>query len=213
MCQKSATVMIVAGMKIFIVHHIRSFCLFHLTDNGKKTNNSCQKLASKPQCFRRWFFNAGSQARMPGLKINQESAIIKCGNFTGAKSCWFFYLPSNLSTFLPAPDPPPPSPHRLSEYLMTGALSTELGRLLCTWIVTVAYPGGCIAQRKHSCFPPSSLGSNPALAWFFLFLLSWCTVLRLNLSCAKQWISQMQLAMMSRAKYYKRLLPIKHTKG
>ena len=122
----------------------------------KKTNNSCQKLASKPQCFRRWFFNAGSQARMPGLKINQESTIIKCGNFTGAKSCWFFYLPSNLSTFLPTPDPPP-SPHRLSEYLMTGALSTKWARLLFTWI-SVAYPGGCIAQRKHSCFPPGSPG-------------------------------------------------------
>ena len=124
-------------MKIFIVHHIRSFCLFHLTDNGKKTNNSCQKLASKPQCFRRWFFNAGSQARKPGLKINQESAIIKCGNFTGAKSCWFFYLPSNLSTFLPAPDPPPqpPSPlwipHDWSPINRVGSTTVHLNSNCC----------------------------------------------------------------------------------
>ena len=45
-----------------------------------------------------------------------------------------------------------------------------------------------------------------ALQRFLSLLLSLWAVLRSNLSSAKQRISQMQLAMMSRAKYYKKLL-------
>ena len=65
--------------------------------------------------------------------------------------------------------------------------------------------GGGIVQRKHSCFPPS----NPRFeSWlrqvFFSVLLSLWTILRLNPSTAKQWISQMQLTMTYRAKCYKK---------
>ena len=47
------------------------------------------------------------------------------------------------------------------------------------------------------------LGSIPAPSKLFLLLSLW-TALRSNLSSAKQWVSQMQLAVTSRAKYYKK---------
>ena len=67
--------------------------------------------------------------------------------------------------------------------------------------------GGCIAQRKHCCFPPSipSFESRLGQVFFSLQLSLW-TVLRLNPSSDKQWISQMQLEVTSRAKYHKRAL-------
>ena len=62
------------------------------------------------------------------------------------------------------------------------------------------------AQWKHSCFPPCSPGFKSWLRqYFFSLLLSLWTVVRSNPSSAKQWISQMQLEVMSRAKYYKKL--------
>ena len=67
--------------------------------------------------------------------------------------------------------------------------------------------GGCIAQWKHSCFPPSIPGFESRLSWdFFSLLLSLWTELRSHLSRAKQYISQMKLAVTSRAKYYKKHL-------
>ena len=67
------------------------------------------------------------------------------------------------------------------------------------------HTGGSIAQWKHSCFPPS----RPWLEFrlyrdFFYLLLSLWIVFRSNLSSAQQWISQMQLAVTSRAKCYKK---------
>ena len=54
--------------------------------------------------------------------------------------------------------------------------------------------GGWVAQRKHSGFSPSSQGFE---SWLHRdLLLSWWTALRF----AKQWISQMQLAVAYRAK-------------
>ena len=56
-------------------------------------------------------------------------------------------------------------------------------------------------------FPHSSSGFKSWLRqYFFSFLLSLWTVLRSNPSSAKQWILQMQLAVMSRAKNYKQAL-------
>ena len=53
---------------------------------------------------------------------------------------------------------------------------------------------GCVAQRKHFCFPPSSPGYESRLCHDFIsLLLSRWTVLRLNpSSSAMQWILQMQ---------------------
>ena len=66
--------------------------------------------------------------------------------------------------------------------------------------------GVCVAQRMQSCFSPRSPGFESRLRQdFFSLLLSWWTVLRSNPSSAKQWISQMQLAVTSRAKYYKKM--------
>ena len=66
---------------------------------------------------------------------------------------------------------------------------------------------GCIAQRKHSCFPPSSPGFDFRLCQDFLsLLLSLWRVLRSNPARAKQRISQMQFALTARAKYYKKVL-------
>ena len=66
---------------------------------------------------------------------------------------------------------------------------------------------GYVAQRKHSSFPPSSPGfKSQHCRDFSSLLLSWWTVLRLNPSSAKQWISQMQSAVTSRAKYSKKYL-------
>ena len=66
--------------------------------------------------------------------------------------------------------------------------------------------GGCLAQWKHSRFPPSSPRFKSRLRLdFFSLLLSLWTVLRLNPSSAKQWISQMQLAVTFRAKCYKKV--------
>ena len=63
------------------------------------------------------------------------------------------------------------------------------------------------AQRKHSCFLPSSPAFESRFCQdCFSLLLSLLTELRLNPSSAKQWISQMQLASVSRAKYYKKLV-------
>ena len=65
--------------------------------------------------------------------------------------------------------------------------------------------GGCIAQRKQSCYTPSRPGFESRLCQdFFSLLLSVSTVFRSNPSRAKQWISQMQLAVTSRAKNYKK---------
>ena len=56
-------------------------------------------------------------------------------------------------------------------------------------------PGGCVAQWKHSCFSPSSLGFQSQLCLdFFSLLLSLSTVLRSNPSSAKQWISQIAVS-------------------
>ena len=67
-------------------------------------------------------------------------------------------------------------------------------------MISLHLKGGCIAQWKHSCLPPSSPGLK---SWhrqdFFSLHLTWWTVLRSNPSSAKQWISQMQLAVTSRA--------------
>ena len=60
--------------------------------------------------------------------------------------------------------------------------------------------GGWVAQRKHSCFSPSRQGLE---TWLHRdLLLIWWTVLRFEpyISSAKQWISQMQLAVAYRAK-------------
>ena len=61
--------------------------------------------------------------------------------------------------------------------------------------------GSCIAQCKHSCFPPSSprFESHLRQDFFSLLLISW-TALRSNPSCAEQWISQIQLPVTSGAK-------------
>ena len=68
---------------------------------------------------------------------------------------------------------------------------------------------GCIAQRKHSCFPPSSPGFESCLYRdFFPLLLSLWTVLRSNPSSAKKQISQMRLAVTSRANHYKNIYPL-----
>ena len=66
--------------------------------------------------------------------------------------------------------------------------------------------GGCIAERKHSCFPPSSPGFESCLYQdYFPLLLSLWTVLRSNPSSAKKQISQMRLAVTSRANHYKNI--------
>ena len=63
--------------------------------------------------------------------------------------------------------------------------------------------GGCVSQRKHSCFKPSSPGFESRLyREFFSIVLSLWTLLRSNPASAKQWISQMQLVVASRARYY-----------
>ena len=63
----------------------------------------------------------------------------------------------------------------------------------------------CIAQRKHSRFPPSSPGFESQLCQdFFSWLLSLWTVLRSNPSSAQQWILQMQFMVTSRPKYNKK---------
>ena len=64
---------------------------------------------------------------------------------------------------------------------------------------------GCIAQWKHSSFPPSNprIESRLSLNYFSL------TVLRLKPYSAKPRISLMQLAVMSKAKYYKKVSFIK----
>ena len=63
------------------------------------------------------------------------------------------------------------------------------------------FSGGCIAQRNHSCFPPSSPRSESRLCRdFSSLLLSGWTVSSSNPSSAKQWISQTQLAVTSRSK-------------
>ena len=63
------------------------------------------------------------------------------------------------------------------------------------------------ARSKHSCFPASSPGLK---SWrrqdFFSILLSWWRVLRSKPSSAKQWISQMQIAVTSRGEYFKKVL-------
>ena len=66
-------------------------------------------------------------------------------------------------------------------------------RLLLATIV-LARRKGCVAQRKHFCFPPSSPGYESQLCCDFIsLLLSRWTVLRSNpSSSAMQWILQMQ---------------------
>ena len=80
----------------------------------------------------------------------------------------------------------------------------SLLRQLCRFLRLFA-EGGCIAQREHSASHPAAKGLNPSFAKiFFSLLLSSWTVLRSNPS--KQWISQMQLAVTSRAKCYKKIV-------
>ena len=68
-----------------------------------------------------------------------------------------------------------------------------------TWFVSSAW---IIKRRKHYCFPPSSPRFESQLRWdFFSLLLSLRTVLRSNPSSAMQWISQVQLAVTSKAKH------------
>ena len=105
-----------------------------------------------------------------------------------------------------------------------GSDSTNMVKWLNDWLPTnnCCILGGSIAQwknlkrhhcriedtfvLKHSCFPPSNSRFKSRLRRdFFSFLLSLWTVLRWNPSCAKQWISQMQLKVTSGAKYYKKI--------
>ena len=66
--------------------------------------------------------------------------------------------------------------------------------------------GGCVAQRWRYWSPPSGLGFESQLSQdFFSLLLSLRTVLRSKPSSAMQWISQMQLAVTSRVKYFKKV--------
>ena len=59
-------------------------------------------------------------------------------------------------------------------------------------------------NSTHSCFPPSSPGFKSCHSqYFFTLQIISKNVLRLNPSSAKQWISQTQVALMSRAKCYK----------
>ena len=70
--------------------------------------------------------------------------------------------------------------------------------------------GGWVAQRKHSCFPPSSPEFDSWPSQIFLsWLLSWWTEMRLNSSRAKQLILQIQFVVTSRAKYNKKRLIIR----
>ena len=55
--------------------------------------------------------------------------------------------------------------------------------------------GGCVAQRKHGCFPPSS---PPR---FFLFTAEFVNSIGIE---PIKWISQMQLEVTSRTKHYKK---------
>ena len=72
----------------------------------------------------------------------------------------------------------------------------------------MGWGGGCIAQWKHFCFPPSSPGCKSRQCQDFLsLLLSLWTESRSNPSIAKQSISQFQLAVTNRAKYYKKVSP------
>ena len=64
--------------------------------------------------------------------------------------------------------------------------------------------GGGVAQRKHSCFHPAALVSNPGSTEIFSLLLSLWTVLRSSPPSAKQRISQIQLAVTSTAEYFKK---------
>ena len=58
----------------------------------------------------------------------------------------------------------------------------------------------CVEQRKHSCLPTPATGSNPGSAEIlFSLLFSLWTVSKSNPSSAKQWISQMQIAVTSRS--------------
>ena len=74
--------------------------------------------------------------------------------------------------------------------------------------IMFANHGGWIAQWKHFCFPPSSPGCKSRQCRDFLsLLLSLWTELRSNPSIAKQSISQFQLAVTNRAKYYTKVSP------
>ena len=75
---------------------------------------------------------------------------------------------------------------------------------MCNWSGDPFYEQWKELGGKHSCFPTSCPGSNPGSANIFSLLLILWTLLRLNTSSAKQCISQMQLAVMSRAKCYKK---------
>ena len=92
--------------------------------------------------------------------------------------------------------------------------------IIFAWKACDGGRGVCIAQSKHSCFPPRTQKhqvqipacfppSSPRFESqlrrdFLSLLLSLRTVLRSNPSGAKQCISQMQLAVTSRTKYYKK---------
>ena len=71
-------------------------------------------------------------------------------------------------------------------------MAVSTGRLHSTeeaFLLPTLYPQVCI----------------PAPPRFLSLLLSWWKVLRSNPSSAKQWISQLQLALTSRAKYHKKV--------
>ena len=66
-----------------------------------------------------------------------------------------------------------------------------------------------IGAGKHRgsilAYRPTAPGLSPSYGKFLSFLLSLWTVLRLDPSSAKQWISQILLVVTSRAKYYKKV--------
>ena len=79
------------------------------------------------------------------------------------------------------------------------------------FLTTSTFKEGCGAQRKHSFFPPSSPKFESLLRCGLLsLLLSLLTVLRSRPSSAKQWISQMHLAVTSRALHNKKYFKIEN---
>ena len=73
------------------------------------------------------------------------------------------------------------------------------------WLKLMKIRGGGAVQHRGSILAshPAAIGLKSWLCHdFFSLLLSWWTVLRLNPSSAKQWISQIQSAVTSRAKHY-----------
>ena len=75
-------------------------------------------------------------------------------------------------------------------------------------LVSVYFDGGAAKLRGSIIAShPAATGLSPGTTKiYFSLLLSWWTVLRSNAASTKQLISQMQLAVTSIAKYYKKYL-------